>query len=497
MKFQRIQKSSTRNSQTPQKTSSIVSRPFAIQAQQEFEAAGLKIQEKHDAIAPEKGEQLGVLQAKMNDLYVQRMEQASRFGDNFANISVHRPDAPPLAQIQPKLTIGQPGDKYEQEADSMARQVVQRIHAPMPSSGRDLSQPESEFVQRMKANLVQRQQLQKKGQVEENSNAIAASEVQQENNTGMPDNLKTGIENLSGISMDDVKVHYNSSEPAELQALAYTQGTDIHVAPGQEQHLPHEAWHVVQQKQGRVKPSIQMKGINANFDSMLEKEADEMGEKALNIQSVESRLPSASQSAQSSQLLGQPINVVQRSLTGTPVRQFRSGSGAKKKSWKETNVGAIDETSTQDKLVLQNIADTGEIKDVEVAINLLHKKKLVETQTVPVQEYRITDTTHFFYTATSPDAVASIIENGLDPNYGGTRNVGTTTAWNCQGHSYFSLNEVTARNYGKAFIGKDYVLLKFTLPAGHIVTPDPELRNGTSTALRTAQLIPGSNIQRA
>jgi hypothetical protein len=79
------------------------------------------------------------------------------------------------------------------------------------------------------------------------------------NNTGLPDNLKSGIESLSGISMDGVKVHYNSSQPAQLNALAYAQGTDIHVAPGQEQHLPHEAWHVVQQAQGRVQPTIQVK----------------------------------------------------------------------------------------------------------------------------------------------------------------------------------------------------------------------------------------------
>lgn len=74
------------------------------------------------------------------------------------------------------------------------------------------------------------------------------------NNTGLPDQLKSGIESLSGISMDDVKVHYNSSKPAAVNAHAYAQGTDIYVAPGQEHHLPHEAWHVVQQKQGRVQP---------------------------------------------------------------------------------------------------------------------------------------------------------------------------------------------------------------------------------------------------
>jgi len=71
------------------------------------------------------------------------------------------------------------------------------------------------------------------------------------NNTGLPDALKTGVENMSGYSMDDVKVHYNSSAPAKLNALAYAKGTDIHIGPGHEKHLPHEAWHVVQQKQGR------------------------------------------------------------------------------------------------------------------------------------------------------------------------------------------------------------------------------------------------------
>jgi hypothetical protein len=90
------------------------------------------------------------------------------------------------------------------------------------------------------------------------------------------------VEQLSGFAMDDVKVHYNSQQPAQLGALAYAQGTDIHVAPGQEQHLPHEAWHVVQQKQGRVQPTMQMKeGVPVNDDAGLEKEADEMGSKAV------------------------------------------------------------------------------------------------------------------------------------------------------------------------------------------------------------------------
>lgn len=104
-----------------------------------------------------------------------------------------------------------------------------------------------------------------------------------ENNTGLPDNLKTGIENLSRYSMDDVKVHFNSLKPVRLNAHAYAQGIDIHLAPRQEKHLPHEAWHVVQQKQGRVNPTVQAKGVSINDNIGLEREADLMGKKALTI----------------------------------------------------------------------------------------------------------------------------------------------------------------------------------------------------------------------
>ncbi|MDQ0968044.1 hypothetical protein QFZ20_003447 [Flavobacterium sp. W4I14] len=97
----------------------------------------------------------------------------------------------------------------------------------------------------------------------------------------LPDNLKNGIEALSGISMDRVKVHTNSDKSAQLKALAYANGTDVHLAANEVAHLPHEAWHVVQQNQGRVKPTTQLNSdITVNNDPGLEKEADEMGSKA-------------------------------------------------------------------------------------------------------------------------------------------------------------------------------------------------------------------------
>jgi hypothetical protein len=103
-----------------------------------------------------------------------------------------------------------------------------------------------------------------------------------ENKTGLPDTLKSGMESLSGVSMDDVKVHLNSKKPEGLQAHAYAQGTDIHVGPGQEKHVPHEAWHVVQQKQGRVQATTQGNGnVPINDNPSLEREATQMGQKAL------------------------------------------------------------------------------------------------------------------------------------------------------------------------------------------------------------------------
>lgn len=148
----------------------------------------------------------------------------------------------PGAQIQEKLTSGQRKNKYEQEADST---------------------------------------------LDTSSATIQAKEAETANKTGLPDSLKTAIENLSGYSMDDVKVHYNSDKPARLQAHAYAQGTDIHIAPGEEKHLPHEAWHVIQQKQGRVKPTMQAKGKAINEDHVLEREADRMGQKAEDLRGHE------------------------------------------------------------------------------------------------------------------------------------------------------------------------------------------------------------------
>lgn len=155
-------------------------------------------------------------------------------------------------------------------ADNRQVGTLQAFAAPVQR----LSDDEDETLQGKFENAVQRQDDDEEplqGQFEQ---------PVQKNETRMPDNLKAGIEKLSGFSLDKVRVHYNSDKPATVQARAYAQGTDIHLAPGQERDLPHEAWHVVQQMEGRVEPTTEIDGVPVNDNADLEHEADVMGEKA-------------------------------------------------------------------------------------------------------------------------------------------------------------------------------------------------------------------------
>lgn len=110
--------------------------------------------------------------------------------------------------------------------------------------------------------------------------------------------IRDRIEAVAGLSLADVEVHYNSPEPAQVDALAFARGSEIHLGPGQERHLPHEAWHIVQQKQGRVQPTTRVNGTAVNDDPALEAEATRMAHRAVRrpapaIQRTEMSTPTA------------------------------------------------------------------------------------------------------------------------------------------------------------------------------------------------------------
>ena len=126
--------------------------------------------------------------------------------------------------------------------------VVQKVEEEEPLQGKFAPVQMVEEEEPLQGKFDTTQLVEEEEPLQGKFATVQKQEAKAENKTGLPDNLKSGIENLSGVDISDVNVHYNSDKPAQLNAHAYAQGTDIHVAPGQEKHLAHEAWHTVQQK---------------------------------------------------------------------------------------------------------------------------------------------------------------------------------------------------------------------------------------------------------
>ena len=143
----------------------------------------------------------------------------------------------------------------------MLQRQVEEEEEIQPMLQRQVEEEEEEEIQPMLQRQVASENTQSIGEAPES----------------VPTGLRRGVESLSGTDMSDVSVYRNSNKPKRVGALAYTQGTNIYVAPGQEEHLPHEAWHAAQQKSGRVHPTSQAFGLPMNDDDTLEREADRMG----------------------------------------------------------------------------------------------------------------------------------------------------------------------------------------------------------------------------
>ncbi|MEH1826640.1 MAG: hypothetical protein V7L22_14955 [Nostoc sp.] len=237
-KAQKLQNSTLSSSQTPATSSQLAPRPFGIQAQnklvvaktqqdiesetfagQKMEATKLELQAKFGTITPQGQERLDGLQANMNGLLLSKLKTAQQFGHNIANYSLRRSNE--ATPIQAKLTIGASGDKYEQQADETAYQVVQQIHQPQTNKLQPEKMSEDEDRLQMKPhtnNLQQekipREELQNKPMVQRvlDGNMTTPSDLEESiNQTGVVDtNMKA---ELPDNSVDSLKKSNQTSEP--------------------------------------------------------------------------------------------------------------------------------------------------------------------------------------------------------------------------------------------------------------------------------------------
>jgi hypothetical protein len=181
------------------------------------------------------------------------IEQRS-FGHDISRIALRRPQA--------KLTVGEPGDKYEQEADWMANQVMRmvvpdQLNAPNVQSRKD-------FLQRKCTACAEEDKVQTKPSIEsatdgglEIGNSIE-SRLNRSKGGGsaLPDEVRGFMEPRFGADFSSVRVHTGSDAAQmnrELQAQAFTHGSDVYYGAGKSvgnnELTAHELTHVVQQTQ--------------------------------------------------------------------------------------------------------------------------------------------------------------------------------------------------------------------------------------------------------
>ena len=185
----------------------------------------------------------------------QRKKLASERGStDSANASetppvVHEVLRSSFPKIQPKLKIGAPNDKYEQEADRIANQIMR-----MPESEvQQQVEPEKEGEESLQTNCSS-------SEVPEMSPEIAASiqGVQQNAGQPLPPNIRALMEPRFGHNFSQVRIHTGSSASAAtriVNARAFTIGRDIvfganQYAPSTEKGkrlLAHELTHTIQQ----------------------------------------------------------------------------------------------------------------------------------------------------------------------------------------------------------------------------------------------------------
>lgn len=187
-----------------------------------------------------------------------QVNQQNPLGGIFGHSDVNTADVP----VQGKLTIGQPGDKYEQEADSVAKDVVQRIN-----SGPNTQQEES--VQRSVLPIhslpIQRSGSVNSGPVNnEFENSLNQS---RSGGSGIDPVIRTKMESAMGADFSRVRIHNDMQSDQlsqSIQAKAFTTGNDIFFKQGEynpssrggQELLAHELTHVVQQ-QGPGLSSVQ------------------------------------------------------------------------------------------------------------------------------------------------------------------------------------------------------------------------------------------------
>jgi hypothetical protein len=197
----------------------------------------------------------------------------------------------PLAvAIQAKLTVGPVGDKYEQEADRVARQVVSGLASAGSAVQRSQVSRLSPAVVTppMQRTELDKEELQAKpnhGMEGGEVDTDVARSIESAKGSGAPlhDGVRSSMERGFGADFSGVRVHTGSQADIlnrSLNARAFTTGKDIFFRSGEyspgssrgKELLAHELTHTVQQGvsplQRRESPISHLEGVQRDYLSI-------------------------------------------------------------------------------------------------------------------------------------------------------------------------------------------------------------------------------------
>lgn len=166
--------------------------------------------------------------------------------------------SPPIGQncVQAKLTMGQPGDPYEQEADQMATQVVQKMNL-LKSSPPD-SKIQRQEVKEDEESIQLKPMVQRQEQGAVSTEIEASIQAAKGSGLSLNDDIRQPMEQAFGADFSGVKIHTDAQSDQlnrSIQAKAFTTGKDVFFrqgaydpgSQGGQELLAHELTHVVQQ----------------------------------------------------------------------------------------------------------------------------------------------------------------------------------------------------------------------------------------------------------
>lgn len=209
------------------------------------------------------------------------------------------------APVQPKLTVSQPNDPHEKEADAVAEQVMRMPEtAPTPTASPlpQINKKEEEEIQRQAIEAPVAKDKKEEPVVQakqkdpiQRSPSDSATTAGQDNfeqslaaskggGSPLPNDTKASMENRFGTDFSQVRIHTGgaaSTMSDGIQAKAFAHGNDIYFNQGQynphskegQTLLAHELTHTVQQNGASVnlkakQPPVATENIPAQVTSL-------------------------------------------------------------------------------------------------------------------------------------------------------------------------------------------------------------------------------------